>query len=99
MTFRRQASIFEVPLKRPPSIEVTDDNKVDFLRRNLEHQLVRTIEKQAAAFREGVEEITGVAGFSPLRWRAQGGLGRPRHRRRPPGHVREHTETGRRLDE
>ena len=60
MTFRRQASIFEVPLKRAPSIEVTDDNKVDFLRRNLEHQLVRTIEKQAAAFREGVEEITGV---------------------------------------
>ena len=60
MTFRRQASNFEVPLTRLPSLEVTDDNKVDFLRRNLEHQLVRTIEKQAVAFREGVEEITGA---------------------------------------
>ena len=60
MTFRRQASNFEVPLTRRPSLEVTDDNKVDFLQRNLEHQLVRTIEKQAVAFREGVEEITGV---------------------------------------
>lgn len=60
MTFSRQASIFVVPLRHQPSLEVTDDNKADFMRRNLEHQLVRTIEKQAIAFREGVEEITGV---------------------------------------
>ena len=60
MTFRRQASNCEVPLARMPSLEVTDDNKADFLRRTLEHQLVRTIERQAIAFRAGVEEITGV---------------------------------------
>lgn len=65
LTFHRQSSLFEVPLVRKPSLEVTDANKEDFLRRNLEHQLVRTIEKQAEAFREGVEEITGV-GWLPL---------------------------------
>ena len=48
-----------VPLAADPDRDVTDGNKREFLLRALEHQLVRTIEQQAKAFREGVEEVTG----------------------------------------
>ena len=37
-----------------------------YLRRYLEHKLVRTIEAQARAFREGVEGVTGRDGLSLL---------------------------------
>ena len=54
-----------MPLARNASIEVTDANKRDFLRRSLRHQLVLTIEAQARAFREGVEDVIGT-GWLPL---------------------------------
>ena len=64
-----------MPLKRAPSIEVTDDNKVDFLRRNLEHQLVRTIEAGRCLPRGRRGDHRRGLAAAPLRWRAQGGLG------------------------
>ena len=75
LNFRSQTSValgsdqpmgFEAPLARNPSEEVTDTNKEDYIRRALEHQLVRTIEQQAQAFRKGVEEITGAGWLALL---------------------------------
>ena len=65
LTFDREASMMTVPLARHASKEVTDENKMEYLRRRLEHQLVLTIEAQANAFREGVEAVAGV-GWLPL---------------------------------
>jgi len=62
MTFSRQVSnvgVGAAPLSSNPNAVVTDDDKHVFLLRSLEHQLVRTIEAQAAAFRDGVEDVTG----------------------------------------
>jgi hypothetical protein len=61
MSFRKQNSMhLPVPLAKNASLEVTDTNKGTYLRRSLEHQLVRTIEAQASAFRRGVEDVTGA---------------------------------------
>ena len=53
-----------VPLSADPEAVVTDADKDVYLRRYLEHKLVRTIEAQADAFRQGVESVTGKAGRS-----------------------------------
>jgi len=50
----------KVPLAANPELGVTDLNKRLYLLRTLEHQLVLTIEQQAKAFREGVEDVTGT---------------------------------------
>ena len=70
MTFSRQVSsatagasalVGHAPLAANPNMVVTDADKPLFLRRSLEHQLVRTIAAQADSFREGVEDVTGCA--------------------------------------
>ena len=66
LSFGRQTSCsLTAPLAKHPATEVTDANKHDYLRRRLAHELVLTIEAQASAFREGVEDVAGV-GWLPL---------------------------------
>merc|ERR1719223_1586867 len=62
LQFQRQTSMdvsgqCPVPLSSHPETVVTDADKEVYLHRYLEHKLVRTIEAQAAAFREGVEGV------------------------------------------
>ena len=71
LQFQRQTSmdasgLCPVPLSADPEAVVTDADKDVYLHRYLEHKLVRTIEAQADAFRQGVESVTGKAGLSLL---------------------------------
>ena len=68
LQFKRQTTScgHAAPLSHDPEALVTDADKEVYLRRYLEHQLVRTIEAQAAAFREGVEDVLGTVGLSLL---------------------------------
>ena len=62
LTCERQAttvSLGAVPLTPNPDTEVNDENKQAFLSRYLTHKLVTSINQQAKAFGQGVEDVTG----------------------------------------
>ena len=62
LTCERQAttgSLGPIPLFPDPDTEVSDENKQAFMSRYLTHQLVLSIDQQAKAFGQGVEDVTG----------------------------------------
>ena len=54
------------PLAPQPDTAVTNENKILFLERSLQHKLVLTIAQQADAFRHGCEQVVGESCLSRL---------------------------------